>query len=338
MQLGLLLWQLTPREDRPVGPSGLVEQGLRKDDPRPPSAKQPSNKDERDPKKPGPGELPRRAAEIKNTLGMRLVLIPKGKFRMGSPEADPKRFDDEDEHEVEITRPFYLGKYEVTRGEFAAFVKATQYQTDAERDGKGGWGHDCQGKPKQAPEFTWRNPGFEQTDQHPVVNVSWNDAMAFCAWLSEQEGAAYRLPTEAEWEYACRAGTTTRYHSGDDPETLVRVANVADASARRRFPNWDTIKSDDRYGFTAPAGQFKANRLGLHDMHGNVWEWCQDWYHAHYYKNSPAQDPQGPAAGIYRVHRGGSWASGSAVCRTARRATTALDRTGYIGFRVVLAP
>src|SRR5262249_15155949 len=154
------------------------------------------------------------------------------------------------------TRPFYLGKYEGTRGEFAAFVKATQYQTDAERDGKGGWGHDSEGKPKQAPGFTWRNPGFEQTDQHPVVNVSWNDAMAFCAWLSEKEGVAYRLPTEAEWEYACRAGTTTRYYSGDDPETLVSVANVADASARRKFPNWDTIKSDDSYGCTAPVGQF----------------------------------------------------------------------------------
>ena len=131
-----------------------------------------------------------------------------------------------------------------------------------------------------------------------MVNVSWNDAVAFCKWLSRKEGKTYRLPTEAEWEYACRAGTTTRYYSGDDPETLAKVANVADATAKAKFPDWKwTIKASDGYVFTAPVGQFKPNAFGLYDMHGNAWQWCADWYGKDYYGKSPVDDPKGPDTG-----------------------------------------
>jgi formylglycine-generating enzyme required for sulfatase activity len=249
----------------------------------------------------------RPAKEVTNSLGMKLVRVPKGKFIMGSPPTEAVREDNEPEHEVEFTRPFYLGKYEVTRGEFAAFVKATGYRTDAEHDGQGGG---VVGADGYKPDYTWRSPGWEQTERHPVVNVSWNDAVAFCDWLSRKEGKTYRLPTEAEWEYSCRAGTRTRFHSGEDDETLAQVANVADASGKRRFPHWTwAIKADDGYAFTAPVGQFRANDFGLHDMHGNVWEWCQDCYAAAYYKSSPRNDPQGPdlGGGAKRVLRGGGW-------------------------------
>ena len=131
-----------------------------------------------------------------------------------------------------------------------------------------------------------------------MVNVSWNDAVAFCKWLSRKEGKSYRLPTEAEWEYACRAGTTTRYHSGDDPETLAKVANVADATAKAKFPAWKwTIKASDGYVFTAPVGQFKPNAFGLYDMHGNARQWCADWYGGDYYGKSPVDDPNRPRHG-----------------------------------------
>ena len=134
-----------------------------------------------------------------------------------------------------------------------------------------------------------------------MVAVSWNDVMAFCGWLTTEEARPCRLPTEAEWEYACRAGTATRYFCGDDPMGLERVANLADASLRRTVPLFEPCKDlerwDDRFPFTAPVGQFQPNGFGLHDVYGNVQEWCADWYHGGYYANSPLADPQGPSAG-----------------------------------------
>ncbi|OHB82971.1 MAG: hypothetical protein A2V98_07465 [Planctomycetes bacterium RBG_16_64_12] len=221
-----------------------------------------------------------------NSIGMKMVLIPAGRFLMGSREsaeelakafsawhAKPEYFETEyPAHRVRITKPFYLGAHEVTVGQFRKFVEDSAYKTDAEKDGKGGWGFNpSTGKVEQKPECTWRNAGFEQTDEHPVVNVSWNDAVAFCEWLSRKEGKTYRLPTEAEWEYACRAGTTTRYYHGDDPEGLATVGNVADTTAKAKFPKWTwTIQKSDGYVFTAPVGRFRANAFGLSDMHGNV--------------------------------------------------------------------
>ena len=190
------------------------------------------------------------------------------------------------QHRVRITKPFYLGTYHVTRGQFRQFVADTGYKTDAEKgEEPGAFGWDPDKKEFDFNEkYSWRNVGFEQTDEHPVVNVSWNDAKAFCEWLSKKENQTYRLPTEAEWEYACRAGTTTRYSSGDDPETLAKVGNVADATAKAKFPDWTwTIKASDGYVFTSPVGSFQPNANGLYDMHGNAWQWCADWYGAEYY-------------------------------------------------------
>jgi formylglycine-generating enzyme required for sulfatase activity len=216
---------------------------------------------------------------VSKATGMKFVRIRPGKFLMGSPKDEKDRSDDEEQHEVEITRPFALGVYAVTRGQFRKFVEDDSYRTEAEKDGKGGYGWDAdKNEWKQDPKYTWRNPGFEQTDEHPVVEVSWNDAKAFCAWLGRKDGRTYRLPTEAEWEYACRARTTTRFHFGDDEEDLARFANLADASLRRATKKGWGIKADDGYAFTAPVGRFKANPWGLYDMHGNVWQWCEDYY------------------------------------------------------------
>jgi formylglycine-generating enzyme len=198
----------------------------------------------------------------------------------------------------------------VTIGQFRAFVEATDYQTDLERSGQAASGMD----PNRAkilddhlsPGTNWRNAHPGVTDDHPVVLVSWNDAQAFCRWLSRKEGVTYRLPTEAEWEYACRGGTTTQYWTGDDPETLSGAANVPDASYHAANPNLDyaTLRGDDGYVNTAPVGRFRRNSFGLYDMHGNVWEWCLDGYDPEFYRKSAKVDPVGPDSD-YHVIRGG---------------------------------
>ncbi len=192
------------------------------------------------------------AVDLGGGVKMEMTLVPSGEFKMGSGESAEataaffnKTYgknllnvglfkDEHPQHRVRITKPFYLGTYHVTRGQFRQFVADTAYKTDAEKGetpGAYGWDPDKKNFGFNA-KYSWRNAGFEQTDEHPVVNVSWNDAVEYCKWLSKKEGKTYRLPTEAEWEYACRAGTTTRYYSGDDPETLAKVGNVADAAAK----------------------------------------------------------------------------------------------------------
>ena len=278
--------------------------------------------------------------QITNSIGMKLTLIPAGEFMMGSRESaeDTAAFfrepygvdfqttdffkDEHPLHRVRITRPFYLGTYQVTRGQFRQFVNDTGYKTDSERgDMPGAWGWDAEKRKFVfSKDYSWRNAGFKQTDEHPVLNMSWNDAMAFCQWLSRKEGRTYQLPTEAQWEYACRAGTTTRYSSGDNPETVVRVGNVADAAFRATFPDrkW-TTKASDGHVFTAPVGSFRPNAFGLYDMHGNAWEWCSDSYRGKYYAASPEDDPKGPRTANCRVVRGGSWYNGPSACRSAKR-------------------
>lgn len=298
-------------------------------------------------------------ATFKNETGMEMVIIPPGEFEMGSndeqakaeftgmveqsPEEvrekiDPMWFKRETpKHSVTISEPFYMAKTEVTRGQFAKFVKATGYKTEAEKSEKGGWGLNKDGKLVQDPKFSWKEVGFEQTDEHPVINVTYNDAEAFCEWLSDEEDEEYRLPTEAEWEYACRGGTETRFYNGDDSEKVVKVGNVADASFKNAglTPGYGApLKADDEYVFTAPSGQFEENAFGLVDMHGNIWELCDDWFGA--YSDKDQEDPEGPKEGANVVSRGGGWGSDVRFARSSFRNMSGPGDWGYdTGFRVV---
>jgi formylglycine-generating enzyme required for sulfatase activity len=269
-----------------------------------------------------------RQVEETNTLGMKLVLIPPGEFERGMGEER-----DRPTHQIRITRPFYLGKYEVTRGQFARFARESGYKTESERDGKGARGYDSKinDLTGRSPRFSWRFTGFPYGDSHPVVGLTWNDATTFCNWLTQSERDAgrmdqderYDLPTDAQWEYACRAGTMTRYHCGDDPEELAKVANVADAEFKERFlpsKNWKArlqtaITSSDGFIFTAPVGRFRANAFGLHDMHGNAWEWCRDWDGSNDLET--LDDPEGPLEGSKRLVRGGGYDWGWDACASA---------------------
>jgi formylglycine-generating enzyme len=246
-----------------------------------------------------------------------------------------------------------MGQHEVTLGQFQAFVEATNYKLEVERAGKPAWGFDQTGKLVEATSFRPAAPGWEIGKDHPVVFVSWNDAVAFTDWLSRKEQRVYRLPTEAEWEYACRAGSNGRYHFGNDPEDLVLYGNVADQD--RRDGRDETIEGYDKdgnktdsklpypflsgrdgYKWTAPVGRFRANAFGLHDMHGNAWEWTADRYDQNYFGVSPVDNPQGPTAGNYRVLRGGGFNNTPVAQRCAYRVEADQSGTQYgVGFRVV---
>lgn len=242
-----------------------------------------------------------------------LVYLPGGTFKMGDLQG--KGFEDERPvHEVTLDA-FAMGRYPVTVGEFRRFVDATGYQTEAEREG-GAWVYD--GKQwGQKADAHWRNPSFTQKDAQPVVCISWNDAAAYCAWLSEQTGERYSLPTEAEWEYACRVSSETEYCFGNDEQRLGEYA-------------WYSENSEDK---THPVGQKRANAWGLYDLHGNVWEWVWDWYGP--YTKEPQHNPTGPEEGSIRVIRGGSWYNVAGSCRSAIRYR--IDpgiRDGHLGFRL----
>ncbi len=228
--------------------------------------------------------------DFRNSLGMKFRLIRPGRFTMGSPAGERGHVNDEAQHEVILTKPFLMSIYLVTRGQFTAFIKDTGYQTDAERDGAAyAWAGE---ESKSVKGASWKAPGFEQADDHPVIEVSWNNAQAFCNWLSRKEGRAYRLPTEAEWEYAERAGTQTAYFWGDSPLDGEGFANCADLTRKDRFPDDTTFVWRDGYVFTSPVGSFKPNPWGLYDMTGNVWQWCSDVYGD--YPVGPVIDPAGP--------------------------------------------
>jgi formylglycine-generating enzyme required for sulfatase activity len=284
---------------------------------------------------------------IRNSIGMEFLTVATGEFTMGSretieelkaafPYAKDEWFKGEHPaHTVHISRPFQLAKCLVTRAQFAEFVLDTGYRTEAERDGRGGTGW-LGSTFRQKSCFTWRETGLPQLDSEPVTNVSWGDALAFCRWLSEKEGREYRLPTEAEWEYACRAGSTTRYCNGDDPEGLVDVGNGADASGQEQFA-WRTrsLTASDGYEYASPVGSFQPNAWGFFDMHGNVFEWCADWFDAAYYLGSPQDSPKGPATGSRRVMRGGGWRNSAFRCRAAYREHAIPSyRSNDVGFRI----
>ena len=235
---------------------------------------------------------------------MKLVYIKPGSFMMGPPTGETNRNDDGGpQHRVTITKGFYMGAYEVTQEQYEKVMGA-----NPSRRKKG--------------------------SKYPVDCVTWIEAAEFCRKLLEREDKRYRLPTEAEWEYACRAGSTTRFSFGDSYSDLHRHGNHADR--RSGLPLSDK-QHDDGYRSTAPVGSLRTNVWGLYDMHGNVSEWCQDWYAKDYYGRSPETDPQGPDSGDSRVLRGGSWRDNPAFCRSAdRTAASPTLRTNSIGFRVVL--
>lgn len=267
----------------------------------------------------------------RNSLGMSMVLIPPGEFMMGSPESEISLLDehqeDEVRHRVRLTRPFRIGAHMIRVGDFRAFVAATKYRTDAERDPRGGWGV-VDGVFKRSQGFSWKCVGFEQHDDSPVVNVGWNDAAAFCRWLAKKEGMHYRLPTEAEWEYACRAGTESPYYFGD-------ACNGTNANCDGNYP-FGTKTKGPFLRRTCAVGSYKPNSFGLFDMSGNANEFCSDWYQKDYFAKSPIEDPKGPANGDTRVVRGGGWATGAASCRSADRGGVKPDFPNPdVGFRVV---
>jgi formylglycine-generating enzyme len=323
---------------------------------------------------------------IINSISMKLMLIPAGEFDMGGRESAEELVKayknygppgDEDLknvyplHHVRITKPFYLGAYEVTVGQYRQFVNDTGYKGTM---GSNSIGIDMEtGDVSKGDTYSWRNTGFPQTDEHPVVSITWQDALEFCKWLGGKENKNYRLPTEAEWEYACRAGTTTRYYHGDDPEGLAQVGNVADETLKTMVKDVfhqtsflqlsnmsnieiNTIKARDGYVFTSPVGKFKPNAWGLYDMLGNVLEMCVDVYDPKFYAFSPKDDPVNlgidtrksfivrvlfPPPEKKLIARGGSWCFDPFDCQSATRFWTYPDGSSFdldLGFRVVRDP
>ncbi|MDD4891763.1 MAG: formylglycine-generating enzyme family protein [Phycisphaerae bacterium] len=228
--------------------------------------------------------------DLRRGVAMQFTIIPAGTFTMGSPDGEQDRRKDEGpRREVTLRKPLCIGMYEVTQRQYQAVMGT--------------------------------NPSRFKGDDNPVDSVSWSDAVAFCRKLSAKTGGSFRLPTEAEWEYACRAGSTSRFNGCDADLDLGAFA-------------WHGGNSE---GKTHPVGLKKPNAFGLYDMHGNVWEWCGDWYSEEAYKAADRVDPRGPSAGSFRVIRGGSWGSYPKNCRSAlRHWITPTDCSNVVGFRVVI--
>ena len=278
------------------------------------------------------------AKNITGKDGAPMVLIPEGEFWMGSPDGEGNR-NEHPRHTVALSA-FYLDKYEVTNRLFQQFVHHTNHRTTAEQEGKA-WVLTAAGEPEEVSGAHWRKPEGGETvfdshrEEHPVVSVSWEDAHAYCRW------AGKRLPTEAEFEYATRAGTETKYWWGGNGHPGSRqVANIGDESVKRQYSNWTFMTGyDDGYARTAPVGSFEANPFGLHDITGNVWEWTADRYGEQYYGASPRKNPRGPSDGDFRVLRGGSWFSAPAHVRSAARFwSIPTYRYDPLGFRCAQDP
>ncbi|MFI5303596.1 MAG: formylglycine-generating enzyme family protein [Nitrospiria bacterium] len=283
--------------------------------------------------------LPSKSFSQKNIEGA--VFVKGGCYEMGDVFGDGDK-NSKPVHTV-CLNDFYFAKELVTLKEFKQFVDETHYQTEAEEPfgetkepvGCVGWN----GKDWKVDKKTnWRTPGFKQEDNHPVVCVTWKDSNKFAAWKNIKTSLAWRLPTEAEWEYAARnRGQKIKFSWGDGPPK----GNVGDLAFKDKVPNnpvWEGY--NDGYPFTSPVHAFKPNELGLFDMTGNVWEWVFDWFDEGYYKKSPKENPQGPMSGQMRVLRGGSWGNGDPLnIRTTYRGHFIPDaRSSFLGFRLALTP
>ncbi len=262
-------------------------------------------------------------------LGIEMMRIPAGEFLMGSDGSDKEVFDNEKlKHKVTV-RAFSLAKYEITKGQYAAFVKDQGYYPSGQScySYKNGlWGYQ--------PGADWRKPGFPQDDSHPVVCVSLGDALAYIDWLNHKTGQTFRLPTEAEWEYAARAGTNASRFWGDNPDAACRYANVADLTAKQAF-SWDSVfNCTDGFAYTAPVGSFQPNAFHLYDMLGNVWEWTCSAYQDKYGDDEKNCISNNHANGR-RAVRGGAWYNIPQDVRSANRSRLAPTlRLNNLGFRL----
>lgn len=284
--------------------------------------------------------LPRRA--IHKASGIALALIPAGEFMMGSPRSEANRLNSEDQHRRVIRQPFYIGETEVTVAQFRHFVTATKYKTDAEagtpldRFKVGSFAAVPQGDREWSLVASWRNPfpnlrEYRVRDNHPVIHVSWNDAKRFA------EHFGFQLPTEAQWEYAARAGTQTSFFWGERAEDGARYANVRDEQARRRFKDvGQTLPFDDGAALVTKVGSYRPNAWGLYDTVGNVLEWVEDAYVRCYPGDGADETAATSDVNAGRVLRGGSWLDSMMHTRSAARVTmTAAARRDFIGFRIV---
>jgi len=262
-----------------------------------------------------------------NRIGMQLCFIPEGEFLMGSPMDELDRASGEGpQHRVQMNQGYCLGVHPVTVGQFRKFVQDTQFQSEAESNG-GGWGYSNGSFQGPDQKYSWNSVGWMQSSTHPVVNVTWNDAVAFCKWLSDLEGKECRLPTEAEWEYACRAGTTSPFSCGPTLQsTHANFNGTQPYSVAARSPF---------LGRSTSVGEYSPNAWGVYDIHGNVWEWCFDGERT--YSNTVAVSPSGSTdATSTKILRGGSWSDKALNCRSAARfSSDASNRSCNTGFRVV---
>lgn len=261
-----------------------------------------------------------------------MVSIPGGRFEMGSVAAEPGRFEDEGPRlTITFARPFAVSRTPITRAEFDFFLRASGRaipEECARMSAEGRW--------VRTTGLDWRNPGFAQTADHPVVCVSWDDAFAYAKWISAETGRAYRLLTEAEYEYVARAGSVSMFPWGDSADNLCSYANGFDASAGRLHPDWPAAACDDGYPFTSPVRSFPANAFGVFDVTGNVFQWTEDCFVEGGYVGMPTDGSARVVAGCeVRVIRGGSWLNSSRGLRSAMRDHDRQgDRYTNVGFRV----